>query len=184
MRLQSLKHLIEVIYAVARPAKICILGSSSLLPEHPDLGEQNRPLDLTTDADLLLEPVNEGIAESLQLAAGRDSAFMARFGYYADILRPTIAETLPTGWEERLHPVTGYDNVFTLDPYDLAIVKLMVGRKKDLDLLRALLALKIIAPDRLRRHYQTIPLNENESFAIGCACIATRPPTKAVAYVF
>ncbi|MBM3838170.1 MAG: hypothetical protein FJ398_09420 [Verrucomicrobia bacterium] len=37
-------------------------------------------------------------------------------------LRPVIAETLPAGWESRLHPVPGYDNVFALDPYDLAIV--------------------------------------------------------------
>ncbi len=52
---------------------------------------------------------------------------------WADILRPTIAETLPADWETRLHPVAGYDNVFALDPYDLAVVKLMVGRAKDLD---------------------------------------------------
>ena len=39
----------------------------------------------------------QAIAESLQLAAGRDSAFMAQYGYYADILRPTIAATLPAG---------------------------------------------------------------------------------------
>jgi hypothetical protein len=92
MRLQSLKHLIEVIVAVARPTTIHILGSCSLLPAHPEMGEEGCPLELTTDADFLLEPSNEGIAESLQLAAGQDSAFMAQFGYYADILRPVIKE--------------------------------------------------------------------------------------------
>ena len=139
MRLQPLNHLIEVVRAVAQPARILVLGSASLLPEHPELGIAGAPLELTTDADFLLEPVNEAIAESLQLAAGRDSAFMAQNGYYADVLRPAIAEALPAGWESRLHPVARYDNVFALDVYVLALVKLMVGRPKDLDLLRALL---------------------------------------------
>lgn len=92
---------------------------------------------------------------------------MAENGYYADILRPAIAKTLPAGWESRLHPVAGYDNVFALDPYDLAVVKLMVGREKDLDLLRAMLRLKIVEPARLRQHYQQTPLGEREAVAAG-----------------
>lgn len=167
MRLQSLTHLIEVVRAVARPDKVCVLGSASLLPAHPELGEAGHLLERTTDADFLLEPVNEAIAESLQVAAGQDSAFMAQFGYYADILRPGMAETLPAGWESRLHPVAGYDNVFSLDPYDLAVVKLMVGRPKDLDLLRVLLRLGIVEPGRLRQHYQQTPLGEREAVTAG-----------------
>jgi hypothetical protein len=167
MRLQSLKHLIEVIQAVARPTSIRILGSSSLLPAHPELGEKGRPLELTADADFLIEPTNEAIAESLQLAAGEDSAFMAQFGYHVDLLRPSIGEALPAGWESRLYLVAGYDNVFTLDAYDLALAKLMVGREKDLDLLRALLRLGIIEQTRLREHYQQCPLGEREAVAAG-----------------
>jgi hypothetical protein len=167
MRLQSLKHLIEVILAVARPTTVRILGSSSLLPMHPELGEKGCALELTTDADFLLEPSNEGIAESLQLAAGADSAFMAKFGYYADIMRPAIGDALPAGWESRLHPVAGYANVFALDVYDLALVKLMIGREKDLDLLRALFRLSIIEPARLREHYQKSPLDEHDAITAG-----------------
>ena len=167
MRLQSLNHLIDVILAVARPNTVRLLGSPSLLPAHPELGEKGCPLEMTADADFLLDPSNEGIAESLQLAAGEDSAFMAKFGYYADILRPAIAEALPAGWESRLHPVSGYSNVFALDVYDLALMKLMVGRQKDLDLLRALLHTGIIEPTRLREHYQQCPLGEREAVVVG-----------------
>lgn len=167
MRLQSLKHLIEVIVAVARPETIRIVGSGSLLPGHPELGEPGCPLELTTDADFLLDPCNEGIAESLQLAAGQDSAFMAQFGYYADILRPCMSEALPLGWESRLHSVAGYTNVFALDVYDLALVKLMVGREKDLNLLRALFQLGIIEPACLREHYRRCPLGEREALDAG-----------------
>jgi len=112
MRLQSLQHLIDLVSAVGRPVRVVLIGSSSLLPQFAVLSQPGSPLELTTDADFIMEPVNDAIAESLQLAAGKDSAFMAQFGYYADILHPGIVETLPAGWESRLKPVAGYERVF------------------------------------------------------------------------
>jgi hypothetical protein len=167
MQLQSLKHLLSVVQAVAAPQTIYLLGSGCLLPAHPELGEPGQPLALTQDGDFLIEPVNDSLAGMLQEAVGKEAIFMEHFGYYADILRPTLAEALPAGWESRLHPVAGYDNVFALDAYDLALVKLMVGRQKDLDLLRALLKLGILEPARLRAHYQQTPLGENEAATAG-----------------
>ena len=167
MRLQSLQHLIELVRSVSRPIRVVLIGSSSLLPAFPILSEPGSPLELTTDADFLMEPVNDAIAESLQLAAGKDSAFMAQFGYYADILHPSIVETLPAGWESRLAAVPGYDNVFALDRYDLALVKLVVGRTKDLDLVRALLRMGILQAGVLRRHYQATALEEREAEKAG-----------------
>ena len=130
MRLPFLKHLLDSVSALARPRRITVLGSSSLLPQHPELGEPGQPLELSLDADFLLEPVDQNIADMLKDAVGHESGFEQQHGYYADILRPVITETLPAGWESRLHPVAGYDNVFALDPYDLAVVKLMVGRRE------------------------------------------------------
>jgi hypothetical protein len=66
-----------------------------------------------------------------------------------------------------LHPVPGYQGVFTLDPYDLALVKLVVGRQKDLELLRGLLRLGILEGERLREHYRQTPLGERDVFAGG-----------------
>jgi len=74
MRPELLNHLIAVVRAVAQPTRVLVLGSASLLPAQPELGNRGAPLELTPDADFLLEPVNEAIAESLQVAAGRDSA--------------------------------------------------------------------------------------------------------------
>lgn len=167
MQLQSLKHLLSIVQAVAAPEKIYLLGSGCLLPEHPKLGEPGQPLALTQDGDFLIEPINDSLAGLLQEAVGKEAMFMAHFGYYADILRPTIVETLPAGWETRLHPVSGYENVFALDPYDLALVKLMIGRQKDLDLVRAMLKLGILEPTRLRAHYQRAPLGEREAITAG-----------------
>jgi len=167
MRLPFLKHLLDSVSALARPRRIVIHGSSSLLPTHPDLGEPGQPLELSLDADFLLDPVDQTTADMLKEAIGHESAFEQHHGYYADILRPVIEETLPAGWESRLRSVEGYENVFALDPYDLAVVKLMVGREKDLDLLRAMLRLKIVAPEKLREHYQRTPLGEREAVTAG-----------------
>ena len=119
MRLRSLTRLLEVTRAVAEPRRIVIIGSASLLPAHPELGDPGQPLDASYDADLLLDPIDEELAAILGEAVGQQSLFTKRHGYYADILRPEMAETLPVGWEARLHAVAGYDNVFALDPYDL-----------------------------------------------------------------
>lgn len=167
MRLPFLKHLLDSVRALARPRLMYVLGSSSLLPGHPELGGAGQPLEVSLDADLLLLPVDQALADLLKDAVGRDSLFEQRHGYYADILRPEIVETLPAGWEGRLQPVAGYDNVFALDLYDLALVKLMVGRPKDLALLQALLQLGIVEEGRLRAHYQRTPLNEDDAVTAG-----------------
>ena len=93
--------------------------------------------------------------------------FHTNHGYHADILHPTIVESLPPGWEDRLVCMEGFDNVFALDPYDLAAVKLVVGREKDLALVRGLLLLGKFSADRLRERLHTMPLGEREMFRSG-----------------
>lgn len=56
MRVQFLTHLLDAVSALAQPRRIVVLGSSSLLPLHPQLGEPGQALELSLDADLLLEP--------------------------------------------------------------------------------------------------------------------------------
>ncbi|MHB9007275.1 MAG: DUF6036 family nucleotidyltransferase [Limisphaerales bacterium] len=167
MRLRSLTQLLEATRALAHPDRIVILGSSCLLPIYPGLGEPGQPLEMSYDSDLLLTPIDDETAAILGEAVGQQSLFAKRHGYYADVLRPSIAETLPAGWESRLHLVAGCDNVFALDVYDLALVKLMIGRQKDLDLLRALLKLGVLEPMRLRAHYQQTPLGDREAGTAG-----------------
>ena len=182
MRLPFLKHLVEAVTVLSDPHRIIVLGSSSLLVETPSLGEPGQPLEISLDADLLIEPIDQLTADMLRESIGTDSLFEKRFGYHADILRPVIAETLPAGWESRLRPVPGYAQVFTLDRYDLALVKLMVGREKDLALLRALWRMGLIDAARLRQHYQQTPLGERESMAAGrnLQALLAEPRTPAV----
>jgi hypothetical protein len=50
---------------------------------------------------------------------------------------------------------------------NLALVKWLVGRPKDLDLLRTLFKMGLLEAIRLRRHYQETPLGECEALAAG-----------------
>jgi hypothetical protein len=164
MRVRSLNHLLEELRAWDAKRKIVVLGSSSLLTFHPELGEPGGPLDLTYDADFLLEDVNKEIALSLGQALGENKAFHLEFGYHADILHPSIVETLPPGWEGRLVAVRGFDNVFALQPLDLAAVKIVVGREKDLVLVRRLLELGKISFEDLNHRWSSMALGERELF--------------------
>lgn len=167
MQLHALRHLVEAVGALSRSKKIFVLGSSSLLASFPDLGEDEGPLTTTYDADFFLEPTGEMIARVLTEAIGANSLFEATNGYHADIVHPDITRTLPPGWEERLVPLAGFDTVFCLDPYDLAAVKITVGREKDLVLVKALLRLGKIAPELLRARLHTMPHGERELFQAG-----------------
>jgi hypothetical protein len=166
MLIQSLEHLAKSALALAQSRKICVLGSSSILASFPELGEEGL-LDNTFDADFLLDPVNKGVFELLKEAIGEGSLFEKEKGYHADILHPSIVETLPPGWEGRLVAVRGFDNVFALEPLDLAAVKVLVGREKDLALVRRLLELRKIRVEDLRIRLSSMVLGERELFRSG-----------------
>ena len=166
MLVQSLEHLAQSALALAQSRKIFILGSSSILASFPELGEAGL-LDNTFDADLLLDPITKGISDLLKEAIGEGSLFEKERGYHADILHPSIVETLPPGWEGRLVAVEGFDNVFALEPLDLAVVKIVVGREKDLALVRRLLELRKISAEDLRKRWSSMPLGEREMFQSG-----------------
>jgi hypothetical protein len=82
-------------------------------------------------------------------------------------LTPQIVETLPAGWDSRLVSVPGSNRAQALDRYDLALVKLVLGREKDLNLLRALLQRELLTLARLREHYQTTALDEGAATKAG-----------------
>ena len=166
MRIHALKHLVKAAGALGESRKVVVLGSASLLVSFPELGEAGL-LENSYDADLLLEPISKEIAAFLNESLGQGSLFNAEKGYHADILHPTIAASLPPGWEDRLVPMDGFNNVFALDPLDLAAVKVVVGREKDMALVKGLLELKKITEEKLRERLYTMPLGEKEMFRAG-----------------
>ena len=161
MQLRSLKDLLRAVQAMVQPERITVLGSSALLATDPQLGEAGGPLQISFDADLLLNPSDDEIAAIVHEAVGEGSLFHKRNAVYADVLRPDIVETLPTGWDQRLKPISDVSHAAGLEAHDLALVKLALGRNKDLDLLRTLLSRGTIQADELQRRFQLLSWNEH-----------------------
>lgn len=138
MNLRALQHLAKAAQALADDCQILVFGSASLLASFSELGHASGPLASTFDADICPQPFDEPTGKMLEEALGEAHSFHSRHGYHADILRDSVLETLPTGWRERLVPVPDCANVLALEPHDLAAVKLLVARPKDLALLRIL----------------------------------------------
>jgi hypothetical protein len=150
MNLEAVQHLIRSAQTLAQGRSILVLGSASLLASFPELGLPEGPLASTYDADISPEPFDELTAIMLDEALGEDRAYYRLHGYHADILRDSILETLPSGWRARLIPVPDTQAAHALDPHDLAAVKLLVGRPKDLALIRNLHAASLIKPEIVR----------------------------------
>ncbi len=64
-------------------------------------------------------------------------------------------------------PFADYEDAFALDPYDVALVKLVVGRKKDLAPVRALVAMGRLEITKLEACYRETPLAESDMFRPG-----------------
>ncbi|MCX6867693.1 MAG: hypothetical protein NTV46_16035 [Verrucomicrobia bacterium] len=74
------------------------------------------------------------------------------------ILRDSILDTLPAGWRERLVPVPETLAAFALDPHDLAAVKLLVGRPKDLALVQHLHSAALLQPGTVRERIDLLKI--------------------------
>jgi len=173
-----LKHVIEAVRALVHPRLVTVMGSSALLVGcDPSLGDAGEPLELSLDADLLLDPSDDALAAVLHEALGEGSLFHREYGVYLDLLRPEIGETLPSGWRDRCVAMEGADDVVALDPYDLAVAKLAVAREKDIELLRGLLERGLLKLDRLQRRYQDTPMDEKTMFRTGRALGQLCPPS-------
>jgi hypothetical protein len=160
MNLESLKHLVKAARTLADDCEVVVIGSASLLASHPELGEPDGPLAQTFDADLCPQPYDEATAVMLDQALGESKAFHLRHGYHADIVRPAIFDTLPQGWRDRLVTVPGTEGAMALDPHDLAAVKILVGRSKDLDLVRMLMDQGRLSQETIRQRLALIEMDE------------------------
>jgi hypothetical protein len=158
MTLTALQHIIRAAQALAEDRMILVLGSASLLASFPELGDGDSPLSATYDADLCPDPFDELTGTMLDEALGENRAYYLRHGYHADILRDTILITLPAGWRERLVLVPGCNAAQALDPHDLAAVKLLVGRSKDIGLLTHLHTAGLIHGELVRARMELLDI--------------------------
>jgi hypothetical protein len=160
MTLGSLQHLVRSVRTLAEDCQVIVLGSASLLASFPELGDGAEPLAATYDADLCPQPFDENTALMIHEALGESGAFHLRHGYHVDVLRDSIFDTLPHGWRERLVPVPGCDGASALEPHDLAATKLLVGRAKDIALVRHLGITERLSRSTVEQRLDSIPKAE------------------------
>ncbi len=158
MNLIALQHLLRSARALAEDREFLVLESASLLASFPELGAESAPLAATFRADLCPEPFDELTGTMLEEALGENRAYFRRHGYHADILRDSILETLPPGWRGRLVEIPDCAGARALDPVDLAAVKLLVGRPKDLELVKILHSTGRIDAESLRRRIESFEI--------------------------
>ena len=160
MDIQALKHMATVAQAIAGPRKIVVFGSASLFGTFPTADDQLEMLRRSQDADFILQPFDEATGRTLNDAIGGDAEFAAQFGYHADIVQPFATENFPPDFESRLVPLDGCANVFCLDPHDMAVAKLMVGRPKDIALLTDLARQQRLNLEKLATLLRQTPMTE------------------------
>jgi hypothetical protein len=158
MNLQALQHVIRAAQSLAEGKVIIVLGSASLLAHFPELGNPGEALAATYDADILADPFDELTSVMLHEALGEDRAYYRIHGYHADVLRDSIADTLPSGWRNRLSAVPGTESAFALDPHDLAAVKILVGRPKDIALVEVLRNAAHIQRETVLERIEALPI--------------------------
>ena len=117
-------HLLRSVRESVQDRKIIIFGSSSLFASFPDVDPELLGTAVTLDADFFIDPDDQTLREKLEANFGENHAFHNATGHYGDFVDLRLSESFPEGWRERLVPMQGFDNVFALEPVDMAVTKI------------------------------------------------------------
>lgn len=154
-RLQ-LEHAIRAAGAICGDDELYVVGSQAILGAHPQAHA-----DLLRSMEVDIAPKNRPELEALiEGSIGELSPFHQTFGYYVDGV-DIGAIALPAGWESRLVAVenanTNGVRGLCLEPCDLAVSKLVAGRDKDLEFIRALLREGIVTAQECKSRVASLP---------------------------
>ncbi len=157
MKRSELEHAIRAAGDIAADTDLIVIGSQAILGSYPHAHP-----DLTQSLEVDLYPRNfPERSDLIDGAIGELSPFHHTFGFYVHGVGPETA-TLPAGWTRRLVRVrnanTGRCTAWCLEPHDLAASKLVAGRERDHDFVRALLRHGYVEAGRLRRRIARLPI--------------------------
>jgi hypothetical protein len=161
MKKRELQEALCAAARIARESEFILIGSQAV---HACCGRPPAEVLRSQECDLYprTHPQAAGL---LDTELGRRSVFARRHGFYVDVVAPDLA-ALPEGWERRLKPFrVGRITAFCLDVHDLLASKLAAGRLKDLELVGALLKLRVGKLAILRRRIAMLPLSSERERA-------------------
>jgi hypothetical protein len=161
MQRSELEHIIRASGDVAQDNEIVIIGSQSILGQFPDA-----PIRLLASMEADVYPRhNPERADKVDGAIGEGSSFHELHGYYAQGVGPETA-VLPSGWKRRVVVIKNENTNgiagLCLEVHDLAISKLVAGRTKDLEFIRALIQHEMIRKNTLLTRLAEAELQETE----------------------
>lgn len=153
----ELEHIIRASGSITDAKEIVIIGSQAILGQFPTA---TGILTDSIEADVFTfrDPQD---AEAIDGGIGELSAFHTTFGYYAHGVAEHTA-VLPPGWRERLIHVsnenTGGTVGLCLEVHDLCVSKLVAGREKDLNFVRAAILENYATRDLIAERLRGCPL--------------------------
>jgi hypothetical protein len=162
MNRRQLEHALRAAASVAAADELVVVGSQAILGAFPDA-----PAELLSSMEVDVYPLHAPErADLIDGSIGELSPFHETFGYYAHGVSPETA-ALPTGWRNRLVKVanenTGGATGWCISPADLAISKLVAGREKDMDFVRALLKHGMITVASVSDLLAEMPVNTTDA---------------------
>jgi hypothetical protein len=160
MQRAQLEHIIRAAAAITGADRFVIVGSQAILGQFPDPPAE---LVFSIEADIFsLRNPSDG--DLIDGTIGEGSPFHQTFGYYAHGVAEETA-VLPAAWKERLVAVsnenTGGGTGLCLEVHDLAVSKLVAGREKDLDFVRALMRHQLAKEGEIQERLASTPIPED-----------------------
>ncbi|MCC6536937.1 MAG: hypothetical protein IT162_05270 [Bryobacterales bacterium] len=171
----ELEHIIRAAGTIADDDDIVVIGSQAILGQFPDAPAE---LLVSTEADVF--PLHHAErADLIDGSIGEGSPFERSFGYYAHGVGEETA-VLPAGWRDRLVLIsnanTRHIRGWCLEVHDLAIAKLVAGREKDLDFLRAVIRYRLASCTTLQNRLGVTPLEPALAELAAARLAAVCPP--------
>ena len=151
-------HVLRAAAAISDETTFVVIGSQAVLAQFETI-----PSDMARSIEVDLYPkFRPDLADAIEGAIGADSPFHETFGYHADAVGPETAR-LPATWEARSVQIT-ISGVTAICPeiHDLTVAKLLAGRPKDLDWIRAGIAASLIDPKRVLKLLDEATTTEDE----------------------
>ncbi len=159
MKRENLEHIIRAAGAIAGVDELVLIGSQAILGAYP-----NPPEELLVSMEIDLYPLNDiEKADLIDGSIGEESPFHEEFGYYAHGVGPETA-VLPVNWKERLIIIcnenTNNIKGLCLHPIDIAVSKLIAGRKKDFNFVKILIEHTLVKFSEIDNVLDELPVEQ------------------------
>lgn len=181
MNRSQLEHIIRAAGDVLGENEVILVGSQSILGSVPDALPRDVTLSMEADVMAMSDPDGEKVL-LINGTIGELTHFDGTHGYYAEGVEEALCR-FPMGWRERLvgicTPATNGVTGWCVEPHDVAVAKLLAGRDKGIQYVRALLRSGHLQPGTVLERAELTPMTDDElTRIVGVVGSIARPGRK------